>query len=101
MTAVLDFLLLLAVLRLVAWPLLDRQRLSAPAPQESDVDIVGAPVSADLDDSIERAIASRKAALSGRGCLHCGQSIGDGDVFCRRCGTHLPVPVSTSDGEPR
>jgi len=43
----------------------------------------------DVRASVEAAIAARKAALKAKHCTACEAVLGDGDAFCRSCGTKV------------
>lgn len=116
--AVLDFLLLVATLRLVAWPLVNQSRAAwprsdspvhartvtsastrspgmAPASGGQATGTLVPERSTELLDRLEQEVSGRKAMLVQVNCPACGQLVTARDRFCRSCGDKL----STQDGE--
>ena len=62
----------------------------APAAMDAPAATDRAPIAEpDVRTAVEAAIAARKAALRARHCTACDATIGDGDAFCRSCGTKV------------
>jgi len=73
-------LMFLGVLVALGYPLLRPGRRAGLPPGEDE----------DLDAFIEQAVLARcKGPLTPRACPACGEPVGAGDRFCRKCGAAL------------